>query len=1444
MRKKHLSQSAFFYLRTLIGFSLCFLAVALALFGFDVPVSQAPQIETQTPIGSNRRPHGMTAVRAARSFDGDLRRLPHIRPIKKERPERAPPPFIPRLYQPAGGTSTAAVTSNVSSSAPAQTFSVPAPAPLFTFDGLDYATWGAGHPPDENGDVGPTYYIQAVNTSIGIFDKTTGNRVAAFTFDTFMSQGQFGNLCDTDNFGDPVVLYDSFDDRWIITDFAFKQDSSGNVINPPGIFQCFAVSKSGDPVSGGWNYYSINITGGLDDYPKFGVWTDGIYMSANMYDYAVSGHYLNPRVYAFNKAQMYAGAPTFQVVQFDAPSVDFTLLPSDARLQTGTPPPGTPNYFISTSEYLNALTVYKFHVDWNHISLSTFTGPDIPSTGSSLPSQSVPDAETPANSLDTLGIRAMARNQYANIGGVESLWTIHTVERATDGFATPRWYQVNVTGGNVAATTLQTATWDPDGANLMHRYVPSLAVDRMGDMAIGYSTSNSATNPGIMYAGRLATDPINTFSQSEQIMFQGTGTQLGKCGASSCHRWGDYTAMVLDPVDGCTFWYTNEYYAVNGLNNLTRIGAFKYSQCIPAGIGGNVSGQVTDSSTGNPIIGATVLLGSGRTATTDGNGNYSFNGIPAGTYPSITATSAGYTSFSHTSVLVTDNATTTDNFALTVAPGDGCITDTTQSDFQSGIPMNVDLNGSPGDIMLLSPAAINQQQLNNGGVGSVFNKTTWIGQTFVPSVSGTLTKLDLNLLCSNCSGSNPDLQVEVRTVSGGLPTSLVLATASIPGFSNGGAAFYSAAFANPATLIAGAQYAYTVHINTARTGTYAAIYSTTSSAYANGDRVQSTNSGSTWTIPKSGGTARDLSFKAYINSGYAASGTFISSVKDANPAGGATPSWGVLVSNASVPANTALNFQVAASNGVGGPFNFVGPDGTVNTYFHSGDSLSQFNGFRYLTYKAILSTADGGATPTVNDVTLCFSDTGIPPTPTPTPIPTATPNPTPTPAPTPTISPAPPATIQVTVKTSLSGLAFTVDGTSYSATQVFIWVSGSNHTIATTSPQSGGTGIQFLWTKWSDSGAISHTVAPTTNTTYTATFTEQYYLTMNAGTGGKVTPTSGWKNSGTTVSIAATAVNNTLASYNFSSWSGAGTGSYSGTNNPASITMNGPITEVASFTQNPVQIIVQPNPVGLSFSVDGVSYTTTQSFSWDPGSSHTLATSSPQNGATGVRSVWNTWSDGGAISHTVAPTSNKSYTAKFTTQYYLTMSAGTGGKVSPSSGWKNSGAVVSITGTPNNGYIFSSWTGGGSGSFSGTNNPGSVTMSGPIVETATFRQNPSSTPTPTPTATPTATPTPTPTATPTPTDTPTPTPVPTPTPTPTDTPTPTPAPTPTPTPTDTPTPTPAPTPTPTPTDTPTPTPAPTPTPTPTDTPTPSPTDTPTPSPADTPTPTPTDSPTP
>jgi hypothetical protein len=153
------------------------------------------------------------------------------------------------------------------------------------------------------------------------------------------------------------------------------------------------------------------------------------------------------------------------------------------------------------------------------------------------------------------------------------------------------------------------------------------------------------------------------------------------------------------------------------------------------------------------------------------------------------------------------------------------------------------------------------------------------------------------------------------------------------------------------------------------------------------------------------------------------------------------------------------------------------------------------------------------------------------------------------------------------------------------------------------------------------------------------------------------------------------------------------------------------------------QVTVQTNPAGLTFTVDGSTYAAAQTFSWDPGSSHTIATTSPQSGGTGVRYVWKNWSGGGAISHSVAPTTNKTYTANFGTQYFLTMSHGIGGSVSPTSGWRASGSTVSISATPASGYSFTNWTGSGAGSYSGTNNSPSIIMGGPITETGAFTHN-------------------------------------------------------------------------------------------------------------------------
>jgi murein DD-endopeptidase MepM/ murein hydrolase activator NlpD len=168
-------------------------------------------------------------------------------------------------------------------------------------------------------------------------------------------------------------------------------------------------------------------------------------------------------------------------------------------------------------------------------------------------------------------------------------------------------------------------------------------------------------------------------------------------------------------------------------------------------------------------------------------------------------------------------------------------------------------------------------------------------------------------------------------------------------------------------------------------------------------------------------------------------------------------------------------------------------------------------------------------------------------------------------------------------------------------------------------------------------------------------------------------------------------------------------------------TSRGSISNFATTAPNNIQVTIQTSPSGRSFNVDGTAYTTAQTFTWSAGSSHSIGTTSTQSGATaGTQYVWSSWSDGGLITHTITPNAGTTITASFSTQHLLTMSAGSGGTVNPSGGWYNSGQVVSISATPSGGFNFSGWSGSGTSSYTGPSNPASVTMNGPITETATF----------------------------------------------------------------------------------------------------------------------------
>ena len=327
--------------------------------------------------------------------------------------------------------------------------------------------------------------------------------------------------------------------------------------------------------------------------------------------------------------------------------------------------------------------------------------------------------------------------------------------------------------------------------------------------------------------------------------------------------------------------------------------------------------------------------------------------------------------------------------SISVFPA-GCFTDDAKADFEAGTAAGCDASTVPGSLQLGASAPVVDQ--SNGTVGTSgvgVTTTTWGGQTFTPSLSGALTRLDVRLFCSGCTGTTPDLTVSIRATSGGLPTGSDLATGTIAGFSSGADGSYAATFATPYSVTAGTQYAFVVRPTANPSpGTYALTRSgsatTGSDVYAAGTRVAGATSGTVWSIPLTGGVNTDAGFQVHIltGTGFQTSGTFTSSVKDAAPAAGQRAEWSALTFDADAPAGTTVRFQVAASNSSTGPFTFVGPDGTADTYFTtSGATLSQFDGMRYLQYRTYLSTADDEVTPALHSVTVCYVITPVPPPP-------------------------------------------------------------------------------------------------------------------------------------------------------------------------------------------------------------------------------------------------------------------------------------------------------------------------------------------------------------------------------------------------------------------------------------------------------------------------------
>jgi hypothetical protein len=372
---------------------------------------------------------------------------------------------------------------------------------------------------------------------------------------------------------------------------------------------------------------------------------------------------------------------------------------------------------------------------------------------------------------------------------------------------------------------------------------------------------------------------------------------------------------------------------------------------------GNLEGTVTVG--GSPISGATITA-SPYSTTTDGSGYYFLGPIPTGTY-TVTAAASGYDTGTANGVVIANGQTTTQNFTLTATTTNGCFTDTTQAQFEAGTITSLDSTTSAGDLKLLLtfPEGVDQHADDNGfGSGYLLSTTTLAGQTFTPSVTGQLTKVDTQLFCASCSGTNPNIILELRTTSGGLPVMTaggLIASSTIAGFSSGSSTIKTFVFATNPVLSSGTQYGIVARLAATRTGSQAWLASS-GDVMAGGRRVTCTTSACS--NPTGQNSNSDLVFAAYMKSTtYQTSGDLISTVKDSAPVVGSSTAWTTLSWTATTPASTTVKFQVAGSNNIAGPFSFVGPDTTASTFFTvSGASLSQFNGNRYLKYKAYLST--------------------------------------------------------------------------------------------------------------------------------------------------------------------------------------------------------------------------------------------------------------------------------------------------------------------------------------------------------------------------------------------------------------------------------------------------------------------------------------------------------
>ncbi len=491
------------------------------------------------------------------------------------------------------------------------------------FEGNDFDTVCNCAPPDTNGAVGTTQYVQLVNTVFTIYSKSTGAVIAGPTATNSLWSG-FGGTCQTANDGDGTVAFDKLADRWVFQQF---------VVSSTPYMECIAVSQTSD-ATGAYNRYAFNFgTSDFPDYPKLAVWPDAYYISFNIFLNGAS--FIGPDACAYDRTNMLTGAAARPMQCFQQSSSLNPLLASDLDGTTA-PPSGEPNFFMTFGSS-GVLELFKYHVDFTTPANSTFTGPTNISVAAFTPAPSTVAQPSPGEALDTLSDRPMYRLFYRNFGTHESVGFNHAVGNPSG----IRWYEIQNPNGT--PTVAQQGTFSPDSSN---RWMGSTAMDSAGDQAIGYSVVSSSTglDPTVRVAGRTPTDPAGTM-ETEINIVTGTGVQQ-----ATSNRWGDYSAMQVGSTtpdftisaspssvtvqQGNNGTSTISTTALNGFNNAITLSASGQPSGVTVTFGTNpIPAPGTGTSLMTMAVGASVTPGT-YTITVTGVGG----GITHTTTVSLTVT--------------------------------------------------------------------------------------------------------------------------------------------------------------------------------------------------------------------------------------------------------------------------------------------------------------------------------------------------------------------------------------------------------------------------------------------------------------------------------------------------------------------------------------------------------------------------------------------------------------------------------------------------------------------------------------------------------------------------------------------------------------------------------------------------------------------------------------